>query len=91
MGCPPEDFKFCLAESKVTTLVDALRKAQHFIQATETCAEDEFNQQESQKTLGEDRDAQPDRRPKQIEERGGCFLTSRRNMLMEVQGSPMLW
>jgi len=34
-------FKFSLAKSKVTTLVEALRRAQSFIQATEICVEEE--------------------------------------------------
>jgi len=35
-------FKFFLVESKVTTLVDVLRRAQDFIEAIEICYEDDF-------------------------------------------------
>ena len=40
-GLLPGRFKFSLAESKVTTLVEALERAQSFIQATGICARDE--------------------------------------------------
>ena len=40
-GLLPGRFKFSLAESKVTTLAEALGRAQSFIQATEICARDE--------------------------------------------------
>jgi len=40
-GLLPSRFKFSLAESKVTTLVEALSRAQSFIQATEICAGEE--------------------------------------------------
>ena len=40
-GLFPGRFKFSLAESKVTTLVEALGRAQSFIQATEICAGEE--------------------------------------------------
>jgi len=37
-GLLPSKFIFSFAESRVTTLIKALRRAQSFIQATETCA-----------------------------------------------------
>ena len=40
-GLLPGRFKFSLAESKVTTLVEALGRAQSFIQATEICVEEQ--------------------------------------------------
>ena len=39
-GLLPGRFKFSLAESKVTTLIEALGNAQSFIQATEICTEE---------------------------------------------------
>ena len=53
-GLLPGWFKFSMAESKVTSLVDALRRPKDFIQATEICARDVFILQESRKRLGED-------------------------------------
>jgi len=41
-GLLPGRFKFTLAESKVTTLVEALGRAKSFIQATEICAGEEL-------------------------------------------------
>ena len=75
-GLLPHRFKFSLAASKVTTMADALRRAQDFIQVTGICVGDEFNHQESQKRLGEDRDAQLDTCPKRNEERRRRFHTS---------------
>jgi len=60
----PGKFKFSLAESKVTTLADALRKAQSFIQAMEISAGAEPSHQENRKRSGEDCDTQPDKRSK---------------------------
>ena len=80
-------FKFSLAESKVTTLADALRRNQDFIQETEICARDEFIHQESWKRLGKDKDAQPDKRPKRNKARDEHFHTSPRNFLMEIKAS----
>jgi len=89
-GLLPGRFKFSLAESKVTILVDALRKLQDFIQATKICAGDEPQHQKNRKRSGEGRDFQLDKRSKQNEERAGCFHTSLLNILMEIKGSPML-
>jgi len=59
-----------MAESKVTTLTDALRKTQSFIQATEIWTGDEPQQQENRKRSGEDCDVHPNKHPKRNEERG---------------------
>jgi len=72
----PGKFKFSLVESKVTTIVDALRKAQCFIQATEICVTNEPQHQENRKRSGEDRNSQPDKRSKRNDEIGGRFHTS---------------
>jgi len=53
----PERLKFSLAKRKVTTLADALRRTQNFIQSIEIYAGDEFVHQESGKRLREERDA----------------------------------
>ena len=90
-GLLPGRFKFSLAESRVTTLVEAMGRAQSFIQATEICAGEEPSRQDSKKRVIEDRGAQPDKRSKQNYERGrGHFHASPRDILMEIKGSPML-
>jgi len=53
----PGKFKFSLAESRATTVADALRKAQDFIQVTEICTTDEPQQKENRKRSGKDQDA----------------------------------
>jgi len=53
----PGRFKFSLAESKVTTLVEALGRAQSFIQTTKICNGDEPSRQENKKRAVEDRNA----------------------------------
>jgi len=40
-GLLPGRFKFSLAESRITTLVEEIGRAQSFIQATEICAGEE--------------------------------------------------
>jgi len=90
-GLLPGRFKFSSAESKVTTLVKALGRAQSFIQATEICTGDEPPWQENKKRAVEDRNLQLDKRPKQSNERGGGrFHASPRDILIEIKGSPML-
>jgi len=84
-------FKFSLVESKVTTLVEALGRAQRFTQATEICAGNEPSRQENKKRAVKDRNAQLDKCPKQSNERGGGeFHASPRDILIEIKGSPML-
>ena len=84
-------FKFSLAEGKVTTLVEALGRAQSFIQATEICAGDEPPWQENKKRAIKDHNVQLDKHPNQSNERGeGRFHASPRDILMEIKGSPML-
>jgi len=56
-------FKFSLAESKVTTLVEGLGMAQSFIQAIEICTGEESPRQDNKKTVVEDRNVQLDKRP----------------------------
>ena len=89
-GLLPGRFKFSLGESKVAILANALRRAQDFIQAMEICARDEFIPHESRKRLGEDRDEQPNKRPKWNKERRGCFHSSPQIVLMEIKGNPLL-
>jgi len=86
----PGRFKFSLAESKVTTLVEALGRAQSFIQATEICIGEEPLRPDSKKRAVEDRNVQSDKRQKPINERGGRFHVSPRNILMEIKGKTML-
>jgi len=62
-GLLPGRFKFSLAETKVTTLVEALGRAQSFIQATEICVGEETPRQDSKKRVVEDRNVQSDKRP----------------------------
>jgi len=61
-GLLPGRFKFLLAESKVTTLVEALGRAQSFIKATEICAEEGSSRQDNKKRVVEDRNVQSDKR-----------------------------
>jgi len=74
-GLFPGQFKFFLAQSKVSTVADALRRAQYFTQAIEICTGDDSVHQETRKRIGEDKGAPPDKRPKRDEERSGCFHT----------------
>jgi len=60
-GLLPGRFKFSLAESKVTTLAEALGRAQSFIQATEICAGEEPLQPDSKKRVVGDRNVQSDK------------------------------
>ena len=84
-------FKFSLAESRVTTLIEALGRAQSIIQATEICAGEETPWQDNKKRVVEDCNVQPDKRPKQNSERGGGhFHTSPRDILMEIKEIPVL-
>jgi len=46
-------FKVFLVESKVTTLVDTLRRAQDFIQSTKIQIRDDFIHQQTRKRVGE--------------------------------------
>jgi len=69
-GLLPGRFKFSLAESKVTTLVEALGRAQSFIQAMEICAGEESLRPDNKKRVGEDRNVQSDKRQKPTNERG---------------------
>jgi len=90
-GLLPGRFKFSLAESKVTTLVEALGRAQSFIQPTEICASEESLRPDSKKRVVEDRNVQSNKRHKSTNERGGGrFHASPRDILMEIKGSPML-
>jgi len=50
-GLLPERFKFSLIESKVTTLPNALRRAQDFIQTIEICVGDDFVWQDAWKRV----------------------------------------
>jgi len=90
-GLVPSRFKFSLAESKVTTLVEALGRAQSFIQAMEICTGEESLRPDSKKRVVEDRNVQSDKRQKPTNERGGGrFHVSPRDILMEIKGSPMI-
>ena len=83
--------EMCIRDSKVTTLFEALGRAQSFIQATEICAGEESLRPDSKKRVIEDRNVQSDKRQKPTNERGGGrFHASPRDILMEIKGSPML-
>jgi len=87
----PSRFKFSLAESNVTTLVEALGWAQSFIQATKIYAGEESLRPDNKKRAGEDRNVQSDKRQKLTNERGGGrFHASPCDILMEIKASPML-
>jgi len=70
-GLFPGRFKFFLVESKVITLVDALRRAQDFIQAIEICLGDDFIWQDAWKRVGEDNDSQSNKHPRKDKEMVG--------------------
>ena len=54
-------FKLSLAESRVSIVIEALGRAQSFIQATEICAKKEPPWQDNKKRIVEDRNVQPDK------------------------------
>jgi len=62
----PGKFKFSLAESKVTVLIEALGRAQSFIQATKICTGDEPPRQGNKKRLGEECDVQLDNAQRKV-------------------------
>jgi len=64
-------FKFSLVESKVTTLVDTLRRVQDFIQAIKICIRDDFVWQDAWKRVGEDKDLQSNKQPRKDEGMAG--------------------
>jgi len=64
----PGRFKCSLVESKVTTLADALRRAQDFIQAIEICVGNDFVWQDAWKRVGEDNDSQSNKHRRKDEE-----------------------
>lgn len=88
-GLLPKRFKFSLAESKVTTLAEALERAQALIQASKMCVVDDFVRPENTKRGGEDKGPQADKHPRKDEERVGHFHTTPRNILMEIKSNPM--
>ena len=77
-GLLPGTFKFSLAESNVTTLAYALRRAD-FIQAIKICTRDGSVHQEARNRMGIDKDLKKD------EERGGHFHTSPQNIFMDKE------
>jgi len=70
-GLLPSRFKFSLAESKVTTPIEALGRVQSFIEATKICAGKESLLLDSKKRVVEDRNVQSDKRQKPTNKRGG--------------------
>jgi len=84
----PGRSKFSLAESKVKTLVEALRRAQDFIQATEICVRDDFVQPDNRKREREDKGLPADKCPRKVDERIGHLHTTPRNIFMEIKGNP---
>ena len=83
-------FKCSLAESEVTLLVEALRRAQDFIQATKIYASDDFVQPDNRKRGGKDKGPQTDKRPRKDEESVVRFYTNSRNSLLEIKDNSML-
>jgi len=71
MDCSRGDSSFSLIESKVTTLADALRKAQNFIQAIEISIRDDFVWQDAWKRVGEYNDLQSNKPPRKGKEMVG--------------------
>jgi len=64
-------FTFSLVESKVITLVDALKRAQGFIQAIEICDGDDSMWQDTSKRVGVNNDSQSNKRPRKDKEVDG--------------------
>jgi len=79
-GLLPGRFKFSRAESKVTTLVEALGRDQSFIQATEICVDKESLRQDNKTRVVEDCNVQSDKRPKPSNERGAIPCKPSRNI-----------
>jgi len=74
----------------VTSLADALRRAENFIQVTEICTIDYFVHQDTRKRVGKIRAPQLDKLLKKDEERGEHFHTNPRDILIEIKGKLML-
>jgi len=73
----------------MTTLAEALRRAQDFIQATEIYPRDDFVRPDNRKGGREDKGHAVDKRTKKDDERIERFHTTLHNILMEIKGSPM--
>jgi len=75
-GLLPRRFKFSLAESEVTKLAEALKRAKNFIDATEICVVDDFYWQDTRKRGGEEKGSLLNKRPIRDEKKVVHFYTS---------------